>query len=113
MTDHPDVLVNGHVTLPGCYIDGHYGQYVPDMLAELAEGFGWPHKETLKDPRVCRYIAETDTDQEDRLDAWSAFYDASDEILEWLNEHTDPAYQWGWSDGEIFLMSNEWWREEA
>lgn len=116
--------VNGYDHPCGCQVDGHQGQYVPDQLAVIAESLGWrgdgdsdeyPNEGYSNDPRYWRRVAEkwqndaVHTQRE--YDAWEAHHDATTRVLYWLNEHTEPGYQWDWYDGEIFLMPNDWWED--
>lgn len=52
------VMVNGHAAQPGCYIAGHWGQYGPDRVADVAESFGWEAGHVRDDPRRLRRVAE-------------------------------------------------------
>lgn len=86
--------VNGHEAEHGCYIDGHWGQYGPDRLAEVAEGFGWSTSlSPVDDPRVIRKVAD-DVEAMGYADAalaiWEWRTDAADAIEEWLNDRTPP-----------------------
>lgn len=55
--------VNGHDAEHGCYIDGHWGQYGLDRLADIAEDFGWKAASVQDDPRIWRRIAERRADR--------------------------------------------------
>lgn len=52
------VLVNGHAVEPGCWVDGHWGQYGPDHLADRAEELGWKPATADDDPRTLRVVAD-------------------------------------------------------
>lgn len=106
--------VNGHPADPGCYVDGHCGQYAPDRLADVAESFGWrPFDVVDDDPRTLRRIADT-LERVDGADAhhdpvwltlWERHTETADAILDWLNHHTPGLWLWDWQDGEIFLFA--------
>jgi hypothetical protein len=103
-----EIRVNGYVGYVGCYVDGHHGQYAPDQMAGVAERFGWERAGSLDDPRVWR---ERATFHEDRGDAesaeigWGAFHESTDDLTDWLNEHTTGAV-WVWDSGELFLTDD-------
>jgi hypothetical protein len=95
-------IVNGHSAEPGCYIDGHHGQYAPDRLADLAESFGCTIPERF-DPRAIRASIEHMTG--DTADAWMLYHEAADLVLDWLNDRTDDDHLWEWVDGELYLSA--------
>lgn len=109
-------IVNGHPVEPGCYIDGHWGQYSPDRLAEIAEGFGWSPDKPTDDPRVIRAFADQLDEYRD-LPLWEWHSESADDIETWLNDHTVSGwlpgadggtrdrtnFVWHWHDGEFFL----------
>lgn len=117
------VNVNGIPAETGCYIDGHWGQYGPDRLAEIAEGFDWVPDDPLDDPRELRNIADNLADDADdgvvnvhapqgwtEADAWERHHEAAERILDWLNDHTHGTRKsdgadvtWGEVDGAWFL----------
>ena len=83
--------VNTHPVEPGCYIAGHWGQYGPDRLADIAEGFGWTPEKSTDDPRIIREFndAMLDANRNDYLlGEWTV--DAADAIEDWLRDHTLP-----------------------
>lgn len=90
-------IVNGHQAETGCYVDGHWGQYGPDRLAEQAEAFGWPSTED-DDPRWWRTVAqalddglpppEGTPDGIDAAGAWERHSESADDIERWLNDNT-------------------------
>lgn len=87
------VTVNGRDIEPGCYVDGHKGIYAPECLSDLLSDLGV----TLTDPFP-------GVDDE-------FVYEWCDYALEKLNAVTAAPYSWEWSDGEIFLMDEEWWQQ--
>jgi hypothetical protein len=116
------VLVNGHAVEPGCWVEGHWGQYGPDHLADQAETLGWHRESNRDDPRWWRMIADalnegivpngcppgTDVGR-----AWDQHVVSADAIEQWLNDHTETeGYSWGWYDGEFYLWVAEAWEEE-
>lgn len=102
--------VNGATFEPGCYIDGHWGQYATDRLAEIAERIGWAPDTWMQDPRKIRRRAELyEISDETEQDLWELFHACDDEIIEWLNDHTEDGV-WGWQDGELFLQTEEEWQ---
>ncbi len=103
-------MVNGHHAETGCYVDGHWGQYGPDHLADQAETFGWradgdsdeyPLEGYGNDPRYWRRVADRYGDKVPH--AWDRHIEAADAIETWLNDHTEDGYGWYWHDGEFFL----------
>lgn len=84
------VLVNGHAVEPGCWVDGHWGQYGPDHLADRAEELGWePADDGDDDPRHWRQVAEALMDANPREPFCvhcrvSVFFD--DETSDWRHE---------------------------
>lgn len=120
--------VNGHTAETGCYVEGHWGQYGPDHLADQASAFGWEPTTPLDDPRVVRafldFLEGSGYGGYDATGAlWERHTETGDEIIQWLNEHTPPdqwagmklrepgpgmdpitqSYVWHWRDGEVFL----------
>lgn len=111
--------VNGEPAEPGCYIDGHWGQYGPDRLAELCELYGLDVTDDI-DPRRWRFLAESD-DPDDityevipglrtrpisQDDAWERHSESADTLENMLNDVTEGGY-WSWEDGEFFLVQTE------
>lgn len=107
-------IVNGHPAETGCYVNGHWGQYGPDRLADQAEAFGWcadgesedyPNEGYQNDPRYWRRVADRHARHGDdrEVDAWQAHSEAADAIERWLNDRTEDGYVWHWHDGEFFL----------
>jgi hypothetical protein len=100
------VKVNNIDANPGCYAEGHRGQYGIDRIAEICEEFDIPFDWT-DDPRYWRRVAEgeqpSDVSPENARDrhVW-----AGERLEELLNEHTEGGY-WSWEDGEFFLFQTE------
>ena len=94
--------VNGQHADPGCYIEGSWGQYGIDRLADVAEQFGLKVL-GVNDPRVWRIEAESG----DAPDwAWTGHVDAGDKLENMLNDATTGGY-WIWEDGEFYLVLTE------
>ena len=111
--------VNSKEATPGCYIEGHWGQYGMDRLADVAEQFEMEVSDH-DDPRHWRFHAESD-DPDDIIyehpplqgsrpltqeACWERHVWAGDELERWLNELTEGGY-WSWEDGEFFLQQTE------
>lgn len=100
--------INGHPMMPGCVVDGFWGQYGYDRLAEWAEALGAPLDE-LGDPREERLYAESlkggiDPGSGDaECDAWDRYTEAGQKIEDWLEDHCDGCYV-GWADGEFYVF---------
>lgn len=60
---HTVAFVNGIPCAPGCWVDGHWGQYGPDHLADRASELGWSCKHVRDDPRRIRKVADWLSDQ--------------------------------------------------
>jgi len=101
--------VNGQEAEPGCYIDGHWGQYGMDRVADVAEQFdiGLP-----ADPRHWRCVLddpESYKDENAEMTTESIFEQiiyTSELCVDRLNEVTEGGY-WTWEDGEFFLQQTE------
>ena len=101
--------INGHEVSAGCIIDGHWGQYGSDRLAEIAYGLGWRADCTSADPRLCRNIADMfaelgDTDRE--VEWWQCHYDSFERVESWLNDHAEGC-RVEWVDGECFIVIDD------
>lgn len=123
------LTVNGQPAEPGCYVDGHWGQYGGVHLYEQAVGMltigspayvelteirkAWPRN---NDGSLCgAYGSDRDADEGKGIGPWAAIQnfgdtdgqiamELSEEVLTLLNEHTEGGY-WEWYDGECFLRS--------
>ena len=114
------LTVNGHDAEPGCYVEGHWGQYGPDHLADQLEGFGiviarsdnpnWWRKVADRMDEIADKLGESH-DPSDmpkaRNRAWTAWENHSecgDDLIEKANDVTEGGY-WEWWEGEVFLRS--------
>lgn len=96
----------------GCWVDGHWGQYAVAHMVNRAEELGYDDAEVIS--LADRHIASMGRSEAPGLtsDEYWALSEASDEVEAWLNEHVSPeGHYFGWSDGEFFLGSDEWWEE--
>lgn len=101
-----------HPSDAGCWIDGHWGQYGPSRLIEIAvengmvldaddqaalAAYGYGHTRVwlIKDhPFTADWILSQGG--------------LADSAEEWLNEHIAPeGHHFEWSDGEFFLWADE------
>lgn len=107
--------VNQQTAEPGCFIDGHHGQYGLDMMADVCEQFG-VQVTNDDDPRYWRRVAEGDEEAwtqrgetQDRVkpeDAWERQVESVDFLERELNDVTEGGH-WEWQDGEFFLFQTE------
>jgi len=120
------VDVNHHAVEPGCWVDGHWGQYGPDHLADRATEVRWEPETWADDPRQIRDIIDTietwgyprdGTDMRSEAVGiiaalWELHIESADGIQTWLNDHTyTDGYSWGWYDGEFYLWPNDEWEQ--
>lgn len=92
--------INGHAVKQGCIIDGHWGQYGPDRLADVAEEFGWQPAEQHDDPRAIR----ANIDEQIAGFTWDQHYWAAEDIEDWLNDNAENCVV-AWEDGECFIWT--------
>lgn len=99
------LTVNGQPADPGCYVEGHWGQYGPDHLADQLEGFGVSIGRQA-DPRFARRVADRCFNDFPDLeaDAWERYHYASDSLETVAAGATEGGY-WEWHEGECFLRS--------
>lgn len=83
---------------PGCYVDGHHGQYASERLADLFVMLdeGSYVSGVWRDLMVKAY-------KHDHLDDVCSLDDA---IMDVLNEQTSGGV-WSWVDGELFLEETD------
>lgn len=88
-------FTNGRSAETGCYVGGHWGQYVYDQIAKIADD--------LAGTSLAGVIP---TARElDRDDLVEILVEVGDQAIDALNEITPDGYLWTWEDGEIYLMS--------
>ena len=96
--------------VPGCYVDGSWGQYAFDRLVDLADDFGLDVTFAEAMARLV-YGSDTDATYTDDAgdtygveDAWqivgSELYDSVTDMLP--TDPGRPMYVWYWRDGELF-----------
>jgi len=107
-TDERHPVILGCRLEPGCYVDGHWGQYGPDQMRNVAHFLGWEPTEYIDDPRNCRRLANLAADRDGRMPEWlywEYYHGAVERIEQWLNDNTTGGF-WTWRDGELFLVPN-------
>jgi hypothetical protein len=103
------------MTEPGCYIDGHWGQYgiarvvqIADEMGRDADDAGWGD---LTDVALAeRHLASMGPSDSEGLtpDEFELLVDAADRAEAWLNErHASDGNHWYWSDGEFFYGTDD------
>lgn len=98
------ILVNGQPMQPGCYVDGHYGQYAPDMLGDIVHGI-FPNLPEDRFPAYWRAEAARTRGGYAWERAMDAFHECADNLTDLLNDSTEGGF-WEWRDGEVFLTEN-------
>lgn len=105
--------ING-VDVPfGCIIDSHWGQYVPDRLAEIAESSWGLQLDHDHDPRYWRGVADSTDSPDEQCNAWDAYYWAADALEQLINDRADGV-AFVWFDGDGFIVDpddTEGWSE--
>lgn len=99
----------------GCWVDGHWGQYASARLVELAIPFGYDDEAIIElARRNMNECAHGGVGSEPlTADEHETLIEGAEAAIEWLNEHTAPeGTSFGWSDGEVFLQTEEWWEQE-
>lgn len=89
----------------GCYVESRWGQYGPARLVSIAADLGFKDKAVFL---AARKLARLDvTAKQDEQIVW-----ASEAAEQWLNDNlAEDGFSWGWYEGEVFYMPNEWWEE--
>lgn len=108
----------------GCWIDGHWGQYGPARLCQIALELGWNDDIATEMPFQIQSRSTADlveqklasmspseidepTDSEEEEIIW-----ASDVAEAWLNNNIAPeGFSFGWFDGEFFLWADAQWED--
>ena len=100
---------DGSKITPGCWVDGHHGQYAVDTAAGIASLFGWTTTGWRHSPERIRRVAEWVDCWPEPIrshmlgEVWDMHAECYDRITDWLNEHTIDGY-WEWIDGELFCQ---------
>ena len=119
-------FTNGDAGEPGCWIDGHWGQYGADRLIAIALNEGWILSTTrntaIADCALGRLddigtrgeafesaVAKAGLTEED---VYGYIIDLADEAEEYLNTLVPDTHAFGWHDGEFFLWPVETWQED-
>lgn len=123
--------MNEHLE-PGCYIDGHWGQYGADRLVQLAVELGWTPSDdeerilvNVANERIANMgprLGEFDQQPWIEHKGYDAFDpdppDYESEILEAVielstrieddlnNDHMPAGLRCGWVDGEFFIETD-------
>lgn len=110
------LLTTGDEVSTGCWCDSHHGQYVPDHLADGVDDI--IDIEPLDDPRIIRQFADAladcgPTSARAAEVMWEWHSEATDKMIDRLNDVTPDGWAWGWWEGEIHLQPRCWWRAEG
>lgn len=101
---------------PGCYIDGHWGQYGPARMLQMAGEMGWENEAILALAEKKLASMAPSENEELTADEEDQICDALDGAEQWLNDHAVPEdHSWEWIDGEFFLSALDWddgWDDE-
>jgi hypothetical protein len=103
----------------GCIIDSHWGHYGVARLVDIAQEYGMEISD-LDEEAVWAYRNNMEEFQDE---ATGEFHSApgwifdqgglGDEAEDWLNENVaKEGFSFGWNDGELFYMNDEWWDED-
>lgn len=92
---------------PGCYVDGHNGQYGIARVISMADDYGFKGS-TDEDARLIQFAihAASNWDWPDDMtdDDHEFMHELADEAETFLNEKVAPeSLVFGWHDGEFFL----------
>ena len=102
------VMVNGKFMEPGCYVDGYHGQYMPDLIGELAQQVN-PNIGDDMCPRFWRDTAnryETTGQNGAARWAWDQYYEQTDWVIDQLSDCTEGGY-WECSSEGFFLVAHD------
>ena len=101
------ITVNGLEANPGCYIDGHWGQYGVDRIAAICEQFGCPDPESHDLPSsIVAATRVVMSNFDGWIEAGEIFTSILDECEQRLNDATVGGC-WMWEDGEFYLVDND------
>lgn len=96
----------------GCLVGGHWGQYAPARMIEVAAELGYADREVidLAERKLAAMMPSTAPDLSDSED--EALVDADDKVVGWLNENVAvEGHMFGWEDGEFFYQPDAWWED--
>ncbi len=88
----------------GLLLDGSWGWHNHKRLIDLAEN---AHMIVGEDDE--HFLNAYDRGDDLEQDSIERVIDLMDAAEQWLNNLCPDGYRFGWSDGEFFLMSDEWW----
>lgn len=109
------ITVNGHDTVPGCYVAGHHGQYAVDELVMICDQYQIEVDESenialirsqiyeLELKLSGAHIALRSTINQAIERAYESISWSADALLSRLSDYTDGGY-WEWDGGELFLV---------
>ena len=104
--------INGHEVEAGCLIDGHWGQYAIDRMADIAEDLGAYETDLgvcVDDPRWWRSwtTRHAELGMLERINYdWDQHAEAGERVERWLNDHAEGC-RVEWVDGECFIVSDD------
>jgi len=93
---------------PGCYVDGHWGQYATARMVQIAADFGF--RDEQASDLASRHLAAMGPSTAPGLseDEFERLVDAADDAENWLNDNAPvEGFAWGWNDGEFGLYELE------
>lgn len=114
-------------TNAGCWIDEINGWESHAIVAEIAMGLGWlkgrNRKDTLYRRGEIRAIIRAYRNGSEATRFRAVEIDdvpgqminqagIADEATDYLNTLAPAGYAFGWHDGNLFLMSDEWWQDQ-
>src|SRR5438309_343663 len=106
MSERPDLPE------PGCLFDGRFGH---DFTLARVVSLAADHGLALADEdrgRTSRVLGASFSESELTEDEWEPFVDLGLSAEEHLNSIAPEGHHFGFSEGDFFLMPDEWWEEE-
>ena len=112
--------INGQTYGPGCYVDGHWGQYGASRVLRIADDILGT---TYWDDAAAAMLADhdpadpyssplpTDGCMPDELPGCEIVSEIADDAETALNDATPAGYMWHWYEGEFFL--SPWCDDDA
>lgn len=89
----------------GCLIEGHWGQYAPARLIQIAVSYGWENPEAENIAHQHLRSMECVDDETLTLDEFETLMESCDEAENWLNNNiADDAHVFTWEDGEFYYQ---------